>query len=67
MQEGRRYGAGMAEVRARESGGAEVGYRRTRVSTSRRGDLDKRQSSSAMIKDHYCHGEETRDKTQVRE
>ena len=26
-REGRRYGMGMAEVRARESGGAEVGYR----------------------------------------
>ena len=52
---------GIAEVRARESGGAEVGYRRTRVSSSWCGDLDKRRSSSAMIKDHYCRGEETRD------
>ena len=57
----------MAEVRARESGGAEVGYRRTRVSTSRCGDLDKRQDSSAMIKDHYCRGEETRLKSENKE
>ena len=57
---------GIAEVRARESGGAEVGYRRTRVSSSRCGDLDKRQDSSAMIKDHYYHGGEMRDETQVK-